>query len=39
MLAIQGEGFDITFVRRWLTEMLGPDSDETSRLEALLDRS
>ena len=39
MLAMQGEGFDVTYVRRWVSEMLGPDSDEASEFEALLNRS
>jgi hypothetical protein len=36
MLLMQGAAFDIEYVRRWLAELLGPDSDEARKFDTLL---
>jgi len=35
ILAVQGSGFDLAYVRRWLERILGPDDSRIARLEAL----
>ena len=36
MVAIQGERLDVSYIRRWLHEILGADDPRTQRFESLL---